>query len=193
MTKVWCRSAVEEEFTEAQIATDEWFDSDISVFDCTPVSGDFPKVVLELRWSHPPADFFQPGTMFIVSDRLKTALEEFPIRAEFFSVRVVRNGVDVQGGGFYYCNILDCVDCLDYENGEYVFESKSGFTNLVREINRLVIDGEKANGHDLFRIANGGEGIVCTSDRVASRISDGQFTGVRMIRPEDWRFGIAVK
>lgn len=193
MTKVWCRSAVEEEFTEAQIVSDEWFDSDISVFDCTPVSGDFPGVTLELRWSHPPADFFEPGTMFIVSDRLRIALEEFPIRAEFFPVRIVRNGVDVEGGGFHFCNILDCVDCLDYETGDYIFEITPGFTHLVREINRLAVDDDKTIGHDLFRIANGGEGFVCTSDRVASRVSEGRFTGVRMIRPEDWRFGLAVK
>ncbi|MBN9121749.1 MAG: hypothetical protein J0I06_21855, partial [Planctomycetes bacterium] len=88
-----------------------------------------------------------------------------------------------------YCNILDVVECLDHDRGEYTYWEKTGFTDHVDAIKRLAIDEEKAAGHDLFRIAKGGEYIVCASDRVADRIAERELTGVRFVEPCDWQFG----
>jgi hypothetical protein len=192
MAMVWCRSADEREYTEARIASEAWFQYGHNVFACEPARRPFPGITLELRWRHPPADFFEPGTLFTVSDRLKAVLEGAGARAEFLPVRVTRRGKEVAGRSFYFCNVLDLVDCFDLDRGEYTFETKPGFTDVVRQVRRLVIDEQKAAGHDLFRIARGGECIVCTSDRVAAAITDAKLTGVRMVRPEDWKFGAVV-
>jgi hypothetical protein len=186
VTKLWSHVVDEEEYTEVRIVSDEWFAAGIGVFDCMPVQGRFPDVTLELRWKSPPADFFQAGTLFTVSDHLKSVLEEFPIRAEFFPVKVVRQGGGYVERAYYFCNILDCVECFDLTRGKYRFWEKPGFTDRVDRIEELVIDEDKAAGHDLFRIAKGGEYIVCVSDRVASTIAERQLTGMRLVNPEDW-------
>jgi hypothetical protein len=187
MTKIWSHVVEEEEYTEARIVRLEEFESDFSVFHCMPVPGKFPNTTLELIWGYPPADFFEPGTVFTVSDRLKSVLEEFHVRAEFFPLRVIHRGGEYTERAFYFCNILDCVECLDLERGEYTFETKPGFADHVSKIRKLAIDETKAARHDLFRIAKGGECIVCTSDRVASRIVERQLTGMKLVAPEDWR------
>jgi hypothetical protein len=189
MTRVWCQSLDEKEYTEARIASEEWFDYALSIPQGKPAPGRFPDTTLEIRTAPPPADFFQPGTMFTVSDRLKSVLEAFDVQAEFFSLRVLYRGREYTKRSFYFCNILDHVDCLDLAGGKYTFWKKPGFTDRVDKIRKLAIDEGKAAGHDLFRIANGGEYIVCVSDRAASRIVESQFTGVRLIEPQDWRFG----
>jgi hypothetical protein len=189
MTKVWCQSLEEQSYTEARIAAEEWFAYPFSVFDCSPAPGASPEITLEISTPHPPADFFQPGTLFTVSDRLRAALEEFDVRTEFFPLRVLYGGAEYTERAFYFCNILDCVECLDLARGEYTFETKPGFTHLVHLIRKLAIDERKAAGHDLFRIANGGECTVCVSDRLASRIADGKLTAVRFVEPQDWHYG----
>jgi hypothetical protein len=189
MTKVWCQSAVEEEYTEARIVSEQWFGTDFSVFDCKPAPWRSLDMTLELRWGHPPADFFEPGTVFTVSNRLKQALDEFRVQAEYFPLRVLRRGREYTERTFYFCNILIMLECFDLKRGAYTFCKKRGYRDYVDKIKRLAIDEGKAAGHDLFRIAKGGEGIVCVSDRVASRIAEGGFTGVRLVEPQDWQYG----
>jgi hypothetical protein len=48
MTTIWCRSAAEEEYTEARILRLEEFESDFSVFSCMPVPGRYPNTTLEI-------------------------------------------------------------------------------------------------------------------------------------------------
>src|SRR5688572_27520434 len=106
MTKIWCQSGASGEYTQARIISEEWFESDFcSVFDCKPVTEWFPNTTLEIISEHPPADFFDPGTMFTVSDRLKSLLEEFSVHAEFFPLHVLYEGTEFTERSFYYCNI----------------------------------------------------------------------------------------
>lgn len=189
MAKVWCRSGAEEEYTQARILSEQWFESDFSVFDFKPAPWASLDMTLEVYSEHPPADYFEPGTVFTVSDRLKATLDEFEVRAQFFPVRVVYDGRDYTERAFFFCNLLDRVECLDLNRGEYTFWKKPGFTDHVDAIKRLAIDESKAAGHDLFRIAKGAEYIVGVSDRVASRIDQQRHTGVRLVEPSDWSFG----
>jgi hypothetical protein len=189
MTKIWCESLDEREYTEARIVSEGWFDYALSLPPGKPAPGPFPDTTLEILSDHPPPDFFQRGTLFTVSDRLKSVLEEFRVPAEYFPLRIVYGTEEYTERTFYFCNIVDCLECFDLARGKYTFWKKPGFTDRVDKIRKLAIDEEKAAGHDLFRIAKGGEYIVCVSDRVASKIVDRHLTGVRFIEPEDWRFG----
>jgi hypothetical protein len=149
----------------------------------------FPETTVDVCTDPSPSDFFEPGTLFLVSDRLKALLEGFDVRAEFFQVQVLHQGRQCTGRAYYYCNILDLVECLDLELGEYTFLKKPGFTDHVDAINKLVIDEARAAGHDLFRIGKGAEYIACVSDRVAAKIQECQFNGMRLVDPADWYFG----
>src|SRR5262245_10076188 len=91
MTMVWCRPGTVKGTTRADIS-DEWFEFPVSRLDFEPLDRPFPNVTLEITTKHPPNDTFEPGDMHIVSDRMKAALEEFKVLAEFFPVRVVHRG-----------------------------------------------------------------------------------------------------
>ena len=192
MSKVWCQSGAEEEFTEAEIISEQWFETDFSFTACKPAPWRSLDMTLELRWDYPPADYFEPGTVFTVSDRLKAVLDEFNAPAEYFPLRVLQHGREYTERTFYFCNILELVECLDLKRGEYTFWKKRGFTDHVDKITRFAINERAAAGHDLFRIAKGAEYLVCVSDRVARRVEERRLTGVRFLAPEDWRFGCVV-
>src|SRR5262249_31160525 len=108
MTKIWCQSA--NEHTQARIVSEEWFESGFSVFDFKPARGQFSDLTLKITSARLPADFFEPGTMFVVSGRLKSVLEEFNVHAEFFPLRIIYRGREYTERTFYFCNILDCVE-----------------------------------------------------------------------------------
>lgn len=149
----------------------------------------FPGTRLEILSDNPPADYFDVGSLFVVSEHLKVVLDEFKVHAEFFPLRIIYVGADYTERTFYYCNILDCVECFDIARGKYTFWKKPGFTDHIQKIEKLAIDEAKAAGHDIFRIAKGGEYIVCASDRLAAKIEDLKLTGMRFVEPKDWRFG----
>jgi hypothetical protein len=150
----------------------------------------FPNIHVEILSDHPPADFFYVGGLFVVSEQLKSFLDEFRPNVEFFPLQIIYQGGQYTERSFYFCNILDCVECLDFARGKYTFWKKPGFTDRVDKIRKLAIDEAKAAHYDLFRIAKGGEYIVCCSDKLAHRIGGLQLTGMRFIEPKDWRFGM---
>lgn len=87
---------------------------------------------------------------------------------------------------FFCCNILDAVECLDFDRGEYTFWQKAGFSDHVDSIKKLAIDEDKVVGYNLFRIAKGAEHIICVSDALANRIENGGFLGIKFVPPEEW-------
>jgi hypothetical protein len=191
MTKIWVRSDDPDEYTEAQnLDIKAYAHAYLEVKPCGSLAGRFPpNTRLELLTDHAPPDFFEVGTLFVVSERLRAVLSEYKVHAEFFPLRVIHEGAEYTERRFYFCNVLNCLECFDLARGKYTFWKKPGFTDHVKAIKKLAIDEAKASGHDLFRIAKGGEYIVCASDRVASRVVERRLTGVRFIEPRDWRFG----
>jgi hypothetical protein len=162
----------------------------LAVKCCDTMAGRIPKMRLEILSNNPPADYFDVGTLFVASEHLKAVLDEFKVHAEFLPLHIIYDGKEYTERNFYFCNILDCVECLDFTRGKYTFWKKPGFTDEVDKIKNLAIDEKKASGHNLFRIAKGAEYIVCASDRLAGRIEDLKFTGMRFVEPKDWRFGM---
>ena len=185
MTKIWGRS--EDEYTEAQnLDIEEHLEFFLGVKCCESMAGRFPEQRFEILSDSPPHDNFYSGDDFVVSEKLKTAMEEFNAFAEFFPVRIIYNGKDYTECRFFVCNILDCVDCFDHTRGKATFSKTRGFTDRIDKIKKLAIDEEKAAGHALFRIAKGGEYIECVSDDLAARIEELRLTGMKFVDPDQW-------
>ena len=185
MTKVWCRSNSDEGYTQSRIVSDEWFESDVEPF--SSMKGRFSELTVEITSNHPPGDYFQPGSMFVISGRLKSVFEKFSVDAEYFPVRVIDNDSEYTDDSYFFCNILTCVDGIDRTRGKYTFWQENGFEDHVDEIEELVIDEEKVAGHSLFCLAKGGEYIVCVCDELADQVLRLGFTGVSIIPPTKWR------
>ncbi len=187
MTKIWRESSEPDGSTEAQIlGLEDHLGIYMAVMGCRSMAGQFPRTSVEILSDHPPTDYFETGGMFVVSEKLKSVLDEFKVNCEYFHLQVVYHESEFTHKNFYFCNILDCIECFDLVRGEYTFWEKPGFRDRVDKIKKLAIDEEKVADHDLFRIAKGGEYFVCASDRLASRITDLHLTGMVFRGVADW-------
>lgn len=160
-----------------------------NLLTCESLTGSFPETTIAIRSESPPTDYFEVGSMIVVSHRLKQTLENLRANVEFFKLNVQSDRDDFVGIEYYCCNILDCVDCLDYSRSKLTFHTKPGFTDRVDGIQELAIDESVAALHVIFRIAKGAEYIVCVNDRLADSLTHGGFSGCKCIAPEEWYFG----
>lgn len=149
MTKIWRQSQAEEVRTEAFIADSDWvadFDHALGVSRWRAGDSSSPATV-EIESEHPPDDYFDALDMFVVSDRLKTVLENFDVHAEYLPIRVIYMGNEYKDEAFYCCNILDAVECFDFERGECTFHQAAGFTDHIDKIKKLAIPDRNFNRH----------------------------------------------
>lgn len=189
MTKIWKQAwESEEEYTHALLLNKAAVGTYMDVNSCKSMVGRFPNTRLKILSGHPPTDYFDVGGMFIVSEPLKSVLDEFHVHVEFFLLQIKYQGKKYTKHSFYFCNILDCVDAFDLKQGEYTFWQSSGFTDHIEKIKKLEIDENKALPYHLFRMAKCSPDIVCASDALAMRIVESHFTGMRFIEPEKWTF-----
>ncbi|WP_254510900.1 imm11 family protein [Anatilimnocola floriformis] len=140
---------------------------------------------VEIRSRRLPPDWFCPSGMFVVSQRLKTLLEEWKVLAEFIEIQLVNSKKrPITSDGFFLCNILDAVDCFDFTRGKSTLYDSP--VKRIDRLKKLVIDEKKAASHNLFRLATGVEALAFASDGLADAIIQRGMTGMRFIRPEDW-------
>lgn len=172
-------------YTEADYVSDIPQD----LMKCVPMAGRFPETTIAIRSESPPTDYFDVGSMMVVSARLRQVLEIFQAKAEFFRLNVETASGPFAVTPFYCCNILERVDCVDRGRSELTYHTKPGFTDHIRSIQRLAIDESIADSHPLFRLAKGAEDLVGIGDELADAIKQEAITGCKCITPEAWRFG----
>lgn len=131
-------------------------------------------------------DSFMCGSALVVSGKLKMLLEEFGTNVQYIAFEIFSTNTQLSGKTFFYSNILDVVECLDLERGDYSFWKKEGFTDHVDGINRLVINEKKAEGNHFFRIAKGAEYIICVSEELARTILTARMQGMKFVEPNNW-------
>lgn len=159
------------------------------LMQCVSMVGRFPETTIAIRSDAPPTDYFDVGSMMVVSARLRQLLERLDARAEFFRLNVRTAAGDFPGADYYCCNILDRVDGIDRERSEFTLHTKPGFTDHLDGIQKLVLDETIAGSHVLFRLARGAEYITAVSDELADAIKQEAITGCKCIAPDVWRFG----
>jgi len=189
MTKVLIQG-LERHYTKVAIQDmDRHLDVHMETASCVALADRFPLTTVEIETDSIPDDYIEAGSLIIVSGRLKVVMEEMGVHAEFIRLRMTRDGKEYTNQEFYFCNILDCVDCFDYKRGVFKFCSKPGFTSEIDSVERLAIDEAKAASHVLFRLGNGLEYIICVSDALAERLKASGYVGMKLVEPEDWFFG----
>jgi hypothetical protein len=189
MAKIWTKSDSDDEYTDALIVNiDDIRDRGIAFMTGKPLDAVFPDTTVEIQTDHPPDDFFEAGIgMPVVSDGVRSVLEEFKANAEFFPLHIRFEGKDYIDRAFYFMNVTALADVIDHQNGEFTFWEKAGFTDHVDKIMKLAIDEHKASPYPLFRIAKGGEYLIGVNDALADRLSAAPFTGMRFVNPNDWK------
>lgn len=190
MTKILTQTISDASFTDGAILNmDEHLGTYIKMITCETLAAEFPQATVEILTSHPPDDYFVTGSMVVVSDRLKLILDTFAVKVEYFQLNIIYKGAAFTDRCYYFCHILDCVDCFDFALGSCTFHDKPGFTDRIDSIDTLVIDEAKASSHHLFRLGRGAEYIICVSDALSSALQAANLTGFEFVSQEDWRLG----
>src|SRR5262249_12588141 len=109
----------------------------LDLYACQPVPPSLPALTIYIK-SRKPADFFWAGLVRIVSAELREVLESFPVKAEFLPVNASHAGRRYTKKTFYFVNILDVVECFDFERSRYK-QTRKG----VHEIEEAVLDESK--------------------------------------------------
>ncbi len=145
------------------------------------VAGRFPESIHLRALSSSVADFFYAGPMFVVAKRLMRLLMSFSADVEYFDLALERGG-GILPGEFYCVNILQVIDCLDWEASKYDVERN--FASSIREF-RLNYDSMPEVA-PLFRVARTIPSIVCASGELADAVREAGLSGVKFVSPENW-------
>jgi hypothetical protein len=168
---------------------------------CAPAPKPFPEstIIVESPQHWPdgysvpesePCDYIAAGPIFTVSAELRAVLDEFRVNAEFLEVKVQLRGTPYTRRTYYFANILDAVECFDYDESIYETSDLG-----VDEIEHLALNDAKPAGHHLFMVGPCSLGpskaicapIRCASEQLATRILELGLTGMVFTKPEDWR------
>lgn len=189
MTKIW-KADTESGYVEAGVDNFELLDESGLVTNlCRPMPHTplTPKIHIMSR--NTPGDFFTASTMCIVSRGIREIFESFSANVEYLEVEAMWKGQAYTGKTYYYANILDAVQCMDYSSSIYT-QTDHGITG----IEHLVIDEAVARQHSVFMLGpmpkkglkRGIRGIVrCVSDTLAERVEGSGVVGVRFVDPWD--------
>lgn len=90
------------------------------------------------------------------------------------------NGLELQGR-FFFANLLDKVDCFDFDSSVYTMDGE-----FIDKIESLVIDESKACNSPLIRLAKSCDVITLTRSDVAEAITDAGVSGVKFVEQRDW-------
>jgi len=183
MIKVWkADTETEHVYTNAALLNPRDF-LDVKTMTGEPLLGRFPTPRIRVDSEYLPADYFQAGPLFMVSEKLKSVLQEFSLRVELHPVDVDFRGAAPVDPRYYFLNILDEAACLDRTASKY-----SEMKGYVGDIKKLVIDETKTVGMNLFRLAKAYQFIVLVGEPLAHAIQSSGVRGVRLIEPSAFRW-----
>ncbi len=116
---------------------------------------------------------------FFVSNQLKTFLEN-----NIKKQRINFLEFTIEKKQYWFLNIVGLRDCMDYENSIYSkYEN-----NEPDEITNLVIDEEKIDECDIFRLKDNSIPVFIT-DVLKIKLEEMNFTGIKIIESMDLTFG----
>lgn len=179
MVKMWRHETTEGSYVDARI-------KDLRPFRAIPLGageslvGRFPGGVSVLVESaRGPSDYFTAGPMRLVSDKLKKIFADAEVNAEYFPVSVQHKAKEL--AEFWCLNLLETVDCLDWETSKFLPEK--GF---ARKITKLALQMNAIQNQPLFRIGRTIPVLVAASEDLASKVRQANCSGIVLKSPEEW-------
>lgn len=145
--------------------------------------GLLPVIDLEIESDCEVADYFNAGPLFVVSEKLRKVLDDANASVEYHSVNLLKKGKRIDGVKYYFANLLEKIDCFDFEKSTYTVDD--GF---IDKIERLVIDESKVNQKTLFRLDRSYDVIIFASSNLRDAIETRKISGVKFYAPADWRW-----
>ena len=128
-------------------------------------------------------DFF-PSSIPLMSVKMLNAIEQAGVNNidSYPATLLEASGVPVQEE-YRAINIIDRVACADLEASECFMIDPDDPIGI--DFDSLVIDEERAKGHNFFRLSEAVNGIV-VHDSVREALEPLNLRGITFVAPEDW-------
>ncbi|WP_299460869.1 DUF1629 domain-containing protein [uncultured Microscilla sp.] len=123
------------------------------------------------------------STFLVISERFKTLFENFQDDIqfiEFIPLRLENLKSNEKSEKYYLLNILNNIECFDWEKSSYTRYPKDIFPDqqhLIRKVDKLVIDHKPIKERNIFRVAEKPIPIYI-SQKLKDAIEEADLTGV---------------
>ncbi len=146
------------------------------------MAGRFPAGIrVRIAAKKRPHDFFYAGPMPVISDRLKRIFDSFRANIEYHPLAITLHPTISSESSYYYANIIDVVDCLDWQVSEY--NSDRGYACDLMRV--AIVDG-LVNDCPVFLVARTIPRLIAVQERVATAIQESGCRGVVLQSPSAW-------
>lgn len=148
-----------------------------------PLPQSMPNPIIRLEKNSPPADFFEVGSLEIVSQAFRAELEQAGAEIEYFDVTLLaKDGTPYQGGKYYYAHLLKAIDCLDLERSPHEFKY-----GIVCYIKKVVLREEALDDTPVFWVKNTDLARWFVSDAFAKHIESTKLRGMIFLQLDEIR------
>jgi hypothetical protein len=154
-----------------------------------PYGDRWPSIVMSVKAPWPTLDWFCYGSMDIVCERVATAIQSYEESVELLPL-TLRGREESQEQTAYCVHALMPLPVLDLELSEYEEEYGNPIATVLRvALNEEGLAEAEAAGRAFFRIRDTFTTIFVVRDDLAEWLQQSGVTGIRVVNPEDWRFG----
>lgn len=134
----------------------------------------FPRTQIALKARPAAPDYLTIGSLDVVSQRLRSFLEQQQINAEYLELDVVQKGGRV--GPYYFMNPLDIFPCLDRARSRFEEETPAGQPAWIVRIHELYVDESKVGNSRLFVLDE--KPLLLARSDLVDRLKAHEFTGL---------------
>jgi len=113
---------------------------------------------------------------FVVSEKLKTILEELNTEIQFLPVKIIEKQSRAKLN-YYIANITKLVDALCLENSEY-FTTEIPSIGTIYTVSKYAIFASKTQNADVFKLSNRQEMPVFVSEKFKEKIEERDISGI---------------
>jgi hypothetical protein len=152
-----------------------------------PLRPDFPQPMIRMEQFEPNSDYFEVGSMKLVSEQFRQELLRLNANMNFIDVQLFdRYGRLYDATKFFFAHLLVELDCFDYDRSLYRKRR-----NYVMHVQRLALREDKVGEEPVFRIANVALGDWFVSDKCAQHIASTNLRGILFLNLDEFskRFG----
>ncbi|WP_020405067.1 imm11 family protein [Hahella ganghwensis] len=120
----------------------------------------------------------------IVSSALKNVLDQLGVdNIDYYPATVIEKPGAEPLQGFFACNILGMVNCIDFDASDLVVEIEEGEVVDIYEVETLVLNSK--NYGLIYRVYFY-ERVIALEDPLASSLASQGFSGLKIMAPENW-------
>jgi hypothetical protein len=140
------------------------------------------EYVFSINSSTIPVDFFEYGTLIVVSKKIADIFKRYEdIKAGFSPVKIIFNGTEYMDQKFYVMQVFESIKCINYEQSNITYVSEEIKTIIY--LSKLVTYPVDTNEHKLFLIDK--IGFLCVDSLIGDELVRHNYTGFKLIDISD--------